>query len=94
MSGEANWLAEHGNDMIPVKLIDLLSVVARLEQAEREGRIEHDASAAERLVTCDLPRLKAYLPDEAHHEPPAPVTMTPGEFGEFTRKHGVRWEPL
>lgn len=27
-------------------------------------------------------------------QPPAPITMTPGEFGEFTRKHGVRWEPL
>lgn len=52
--------------MIPVKLIDLLSVVAR--QADREGRIEHDASAAERLVTCDLPRLKRYLPDEARCE--------------------------
>jgi hypothetical protein len=63
-----SWLAEHGNDVIPVKLIDLLSVVARLEQADREGRIEHDASAAERLVTCDLPRLKAYLPGEAHRE--------------------------
>lgn len=63
-----SWLVEHGNDTIPVKIIDLLSVVARLEQADREGKIEHDASAAERLVTCDLPRLKAYLPGEAHHE--------------------------
>lgn len=63
-----NWLVEHGDDTIPVKIIDLLTVVARLEQADREGRIEHDASAAERLVTCDLPRLKSYLPDEAHRE--------------------------
>ena len=62
-----NWLVEHGNDMIPVRLVDLLTVVARLEQAEREGRIECDGSAG-RLVTCDLPRLKAYLPDEAHRE--------------------------
>ena len=63
-----NWLVEHGNDMIPVRLVDLLTVVARLEQAEREGRIECDGSAAERLVTCDLPRLKAYLPAGAHRE--------------------------
>jgi hypothetical protein len=63
-----NWLVEHGNDTIPVKIVDLLTVVARLEQADREGKIEHDASAAERLVTCDLPRLKAYLPDEAHRQ--------------------------
>jgi hypothetical protein len=63
-----NWLVEHGSDTVPVKLVDLLCLVARLEQAEREGKIEHDASAAERLITCDLPRLKAYLPDEAHRE--------------------------
>ena len=63
-----SWLVEHGNDMIPVRLIDLLTVVARLEQAGREGKIECDGSAAGRLVTCDLPRLKAYLPDAAHRE--------------------------
>ena len=62
------WLAGHGGDTVPVKVIDLLTIVARLEQADREGRIEYDGSAAERLVTCDLPRLKAYLPDEAHRE--------------------------
>jgi len=56
------WLVEHGNDLIPVKLVDLLSVLARIEQADREGRIEHDASAAERLVTCDVPQLRGYLP--------------------------------
>jgi hypothetical protein len=59
------WLAEHGDDMVPVKMIDLLSVVARIRQADREGKIEHDASAAERLVTCDLPRLMSYLPGRA-----------------------------
>jgi hypothetical protein len=62
----------YGNDTVPVKIIDLLTVIARLEQADREGKIEHDASAAERLVTCDLPRLKAYLPDEACRELDAP----------------------
>ena len=66
--GHMDWLVEHGSDMIPVKLVDLLSAVARLEQAEREGRIEHDGSAAERLVTCDLPRLRACLPNEARRE--------------------------
>ena len=60
-----DWLVAHGNDLVKVKLVDLLSVVARIDQAEREHRIEHDASAAERLVTCDLPRLRAYLPAEA-----------------------------
>lgn len=68
VSEETSRLVEHGNDTIPVKVIDLLSVVARLEQADREGKIERDGSAAERLVTCDLPRLKRYLPDEAHRE--------------------------
>lgn len=61
----ADWLREHGSDLVPVKLIDLLSVLARLEQADREHKIEYDASAAERLITCDLPRLRGYLPAEA-----------------------------
>lgn len=64
----SDYFAEHGQDMIPVKLIDLVSTVARMRQADREGRIEHDASAAERLVTCDLPRLEGYLPEEARRE--------------------------
>ncbi len=50
---------------VPVRLIDLLSVIARIRQADREGKIEHDASAAERLVTCDAPRLAGYLTEEA-----------------------------
>jgi hypothetical protein len=60
-----SWLTEHGGDVIGVKTIDLMSVIARLRQADSEGRIEHDASAAERLITCDLPRLTAYLPADA-----------------------------
>ena len=60
-----SWLVDHGNDLVEVKLIDLLSLIARLRQADREQKIEHDASAAERLITCDLPRLTAYLPEEA-----------------------------
>ena len=63
-----SWLTEHGNDLIGVKLIDLLSVVVRLEQADDEDKIEYDASAAERLITCDLPRLRGYLPAEAIDE--------------------------
>ena len=53
------------NGTVPVKIIDLMSVLLRLHQADREGLIEHDASAAERLITCDLPRLTAYLPPGA-----------------------------
>jgi hypothetical protein len=64
----ADWLAEHGDDLIPVKLIDLLSAVGRIEQADREHKIEYDGSAAWRLVTCDLPRLRGYLPEEAIRE--------------------------
>jgi hypothetical protein len=60
-----SWIAEHGDDPIPVKTVDLLSILARLDQANREGRIEWDGSAAERLITCDLPRLRRYLPPEA-----------------------------
>lgn len=60
-----SWLTEHGDDLVPVRQIDLLSLIARLRQADREGKIEHDASAAERLITCDLPRLTACLPPEA-----------------------------
>jgi hypothetical protein len=63
-----DYLFEHGNDLIPVKLIDLLSVAMRISQAEREKRILHDGSAATRLVTCDLPRLLSYLPAEALKE--------------------------
>ncbi|HEV2451633.1 MAG TPA: hypothetical protein VGS62_06885 [Streptosporangiaceae bacterium] len=73
------YLAEHGDDLIQVRLIDLLSTVARLEQADREQKIEHDASAAERLITCDLPRLRGYLPIEALAELEAdgPLTDVP-----------------
>ena len=60
-----NWLEEHGNDLIPVKMIDLISVLARIRQASEEGRIESDGDAASRHVSCDLPRLLAYLPTEA-----------------------------
>lgn len=59
---EADGLMGLLDQMIPVKAVDLASVILRIEQADREGRIEHDASAAERLVTCDAPRLRAYLP--------------------------------
>lgn len=60
MSG---YLPGHAGDLIPVKLIDLLSAVARMEQVQAEGcggSVVHD-----RIFTCDLPRLRAYLPAEA-----------------------------
>jgi hypothetical protein len=50
------------DELIPVKAIDLMTVIVRIEQAGREGTIAHDASAAGRLVTCDAPRLRSYLP--------------------------------
>jgi hypothetical protein len=62
---DPHWLMGHGNDIVPVKLIDLISVIARLHQAHNEGKIQDDGSAATRLITCDLPRLQAYLPAEA-----------------------------
>lgn len=64
-----SWIREHGEEMIPVRTVDLVTVVARLDQAQREGLIPTDGGGpAERLLTCDLPRLMAYLPDEAVEE--------------------------
>lgn len=62
-----DYFAEHGEDMIPVKLIDLVSIVVRLKQTQRDG-IEFDNMVHERVFTCDLPRLEAYLPDECKAE--------------------------
>lgn len=61
---EPDWIREHGDDEIPVKLIDLLCLVARLEDIARKP----DPLTEHRLVTCDLVRMKAYLPPEALEE--------------------------
>lgn len=61
-----NWIQEHGNDLVPVPLIDLLTAVARLEQCAPDPEahpVEHM-----RLFSCDLPRLRRCLPDRALEE--------------------------
>jgi hypothetical protein len=63
---DPGWIREHAGDLIPVKLTDLLSVVERLSQVQAEGdcgTVVHD-----RLFTCDLPRLRRYLPERALRE--------------------------
>ena len=64
----AEWLARHGSDEVPVKLADLVSVTTRLWQANRDGLIPNDPSAAGRLINSDLPRLISYLPAEARRD--------------------------
>lgn len=60
------WIREHADDLIEVKLIDLLGVVARLEQCAPDP--DAHPVTHERLFTCDLPRLRAYLPERALEE--------------------------
>ena len=63
-----DWLREHGDDLIPVRLIDLLCAVARMELMEQVSRAGGTAgidSIHERIFTCDLPRLRRYLPVRA-----------------------------
>jgi len=64
---EPDYFAEHGDDMIPVRLIDLASAVARMRQVIDEG-LETDSIVHERIFTCDLPRLEGWLPEEARRE--------------------------
>ena len=61
-----DWVREHGGDLIPVKLIDLLCLVARLEQIGR-GDMQSGLLVM-RLISSDLPRLRAYLPERALEE--------------------------
>lgn len=61
----AAWLREHADDLVQVSVIDLISVVTRLEQVSREPGFETADVTHERIFTCDLPRLRGYLPDEA-----------------------------
>ena len=63
-----DYFAEHGDDMIPVKLIDLASAVARMRQASAEPGFETQGVVHERIFTCDLPRLEGWLPEEARRE--------------------------
>lgn len=67
MSTEPDWIREHGNDLIPVKLIDLLTIVGRLGNLERQEAQPPDVLIM-RLVNSDLPRLRGYLPDRALEE--------------------------
>lgn len=60
-----SWLAEHGHDPVPVDLIDLMSAVARMEQTLRDPEFKTHDLVHERIFTCDLPRLRGYLPPEA-----------------------------
>ena len=63
----ADYFAEHGDDMIPVKLIDLAVAVARMRQVVAEG-LAADSIVHERIFTCDLPRLEGWLPEAARRE--------------------------
>jgi len=66
-AGAAGWLQAHGYDMVAVPVLDLLTVVARLEQIDRQGSRACPVTFG-RLFTCDLPRLRQYLPAEALEE--------------------------
>ncbi len=59
-----DWLRQHGNDEVPVKLADLLCLVARLEQYRQDPGL----GTLDRLFTCDLPRMRGDLPPEALEE--------------------------
>ena len=63
----SDYFAEHAGDMIPVRLIDLVSAVTRMRQVQAEG-LEAAGVVHERIFTCDLPRLEGYLPAEAMRE--------------------------
>lgn len=67
MSEQENtaWLREHGDDPVPVRLTDLLGVVIRMEQVSREADSSGLDLVHQRIFTCDLPRLRRYLPDGA-----------------------------
>lgn len=46
--------------------LDLATLVARLEQVEAEGGFEStDSVVVDRILTCDLPRLREHLAPEA-----------------------------
>lgn len=84
--------------MSPLQL-DLATVVGRLAQVRDEygGDFAAAGIIAERLITCDLPRLEGHLDSDAQAllaEPEDPyVSMRPEEFDAFTKKHNITWEP-
>jgi hypothetical protein len=57
------WMRLHADEPVSVRMVDLMTLVARLRQVQ----IENDCLTLvhERIWTCDLPRLKAYLPEQA-----------------------------
>jgi len=64
MNAATSYWLEHRNDQVPVPLIDLVSLVARLTQIRSEG----DAGLWllwDRVLPCDLPRLESCLPEQA-----------------------------
>ena len=67
-----DYWREHGDDLVQVKLIDLAGAIARMMQIEAGGW-DGDVVVSDRLLTCDLPRLFAYLPPgtqaEMNHAP-------------------------
>ncbi len=67
-SEEEDYFAAHGDDMIPVRLVDLASAVARMRQVAGEEDFGTLSIVHERIFTCDLPRLESYLPGEARRE--------------------------
>ena len=64
----SGYFAEHGEDMVSVRLVDLACAVARLRQASQAPGFEAQGVVHERIFTCDLPRLEGYLPVEALRE--------------------------
>lgn len=60
------WLQAYAYDMVALPVLDLLSVVARLEQVKDDP--DADPVTFGRIFTCDLPRLRQYLPDGALEE--------------------------
>jgi hypothetical protein len=62
-----DYFAEHGDDMVPVKLIDLMCAVARMRQVRDHG-IDAEPIVLDRIFMCDLPRLEGYLPERAREE--------------------------
>jgi hypothetical protein len=61
-----SWLREHRRDTVTLPVTDLLCLIARLEQV-RDDPAAHPVTFG-RLFTCDLPRLRGYLPPGALEE--------------------------
>lgn len=57
------WLRAHADDPVPVRLLDLMTIVGRLRQIDADDPIRESLIC--RLTDSDLPRLQALLPAEA-----------------------------